>query len=100
MKFKVVFQTEAAKELENLRSVHRSAILAAVEKILTSTPTVESRSKIKKLRQPAPASYRLRVGDYRVFYDVEGVRVTVLKVLHKEDTFEYLEVSQDDDKDS
>ena len=32
------------------------------------------------------ATYRLRAGDFRVFYDVEGQTVTIVAVLHKRDT--------------
>lgn len=41
---------------------------------------------IKRLRGHQDATYRLRVGDFRVFYDVAGETVTVVTVLHKRDT--------------
>lgn len=38
--------------------------------------------------------YRLRVGAYRVFYDVEGEAVLIVQVLTKEETIGYLEKPQ------
>ena len=40
-------------------------------------------------RSDQDATFRLRVGDYRVFYDVEDDKVTVTAVLHKADTAHY-----------
>lgn len=65
---------------------HRRQVADAIAEILAVEPTRESRSRIKRLRQPATGVYRLRVGDYRVFYDVEDVKVIILHVRHKEQT--------------
>jgi mRNA interferase RelE/StbE len=89
--YQVQFAADAINDLRKLRSFDSSTIVKAVETVLCTNPRLESKSKIKRLRQPAPAQYRLRVGDFRVFYDVQDDRVTVLNVLHKEDTVEYLE---------
>ena len=56
------------------------AILDAIERYLSDAPKRVSRRTIKKLEPPVLAEYRLRVGDYRVFYDVYDDRQTVLVV--------------------
>jgi mRNA-degrading endonuclease RelE of RelBE toxin-antitoxin system len=48
-----------------------------------------SRSRIKRLRGSRTATYRLRVRDYRVFYDVAEAAVVVIAVLHKQETAEF-----------
>ena len=53
-------------------------------------PTVVSKSRVKRLREPAPTQYRLRVGEFRVFYDVDQDTVLVIQVLSKQDSLEYL----------
>ena len=55
-------------------------ILAAVETQLSREPMVETRNR-KRLRPNPLAPWELRIGDFRVFYDVEqsGV-VTVLAI--------------------
>lgn len=43
--------------------------------------------EIKRLKSFTPA-YRLRVGDYRVLFDVEGSRVVVGLIGHRRDVYE------------
>jgi hypothetical protein len=63
-----------------------------MEKHLRHDPTKESRSRIKRLQGVRNPDYRLRVGDYRVFYavDEDCRRVDVLRVMHKDQTASYL----------
>ena len=49
-----------------------------------------SKSRIKRLREPAPTQYRLRVGEFRVFYDLEEEAVLIIQVLSKQDSIDYL----------
>jgi mRNA interferase RelE/StbE len=84
--FEVVVQPTALRQLRRLRRIDAVAILDAVDRYLRQDPDRPSRSRIRRLRGQQDAAYRLRVGEYRVFYDIgEGV-VTVVAVLHKRDT--------------
>ncbi|MGC8638665.1 MAG: type II toxin-antitoxin system RelE family toxin [Isosphaeraceae bacterium] len=49
-----------------------------------------SKARIKQLRDPAPTQYRLRVGEFRVFYDVAEEVVFIIQVLSKQDSLDYL----------
>ena len=93
MPFEVRYSTTAAKQLKRLRAFDRATILDEIERTLTANPTMQSKAKVKKLRQPAPTQYRLRVEDFRVFYDVDDVShlVDVVQILSKEDSLPYLE---------
>ena len=62
------------------------AILNAMETHLRHEPERVSRGRIKRLRGHQQSTYRLRVGEYRVFYDVEEGQVIVNAVFHKRDT--------------
>lgn len=87
--FEVVVQPTALQQLRRLRRVDATAILDALHRYLRHEPDRPNRSRIKRLRGKQDATYRLRVGEYRVFYDVgEGV-VTVVAVLHKRDTVRF-----------
>src|SRR4051812_13479736 len=83
MAFSVEIVEGAERDLERIRSFERSEIIKTILNLLTVNPTLESKSRIKRLRPPAPAQYRLRVGEFRVLYDVEDNTVVVLRVVTK-----------------
>ena len=62
-----------------------------MEKHLGSEPMKQSKSRIKRLKGIRDPDYRLRVGNYRVFYNVTEDRVDVLRVMHKDETHKYYE---------
>ena len=84
--FEIQLRPEAVRRLRSLRRVDVVAILKALEKHLRHEPERPSRSRIKRLRGREDATYRLRVGHFRVFYDVEDGIVDVITVLHKDQT--------------
>lgn len=53
--------------------------------MLTANPTLVSKARVKRLRQPAPTQYRLRVGEFRILYDVEEQTVRIVLILSKEE---------------
>ncbi|HYS47596.1 MAG TPA: type II toxin-antitoxin system RelE/ParE family toxin [Xanthobacteraceae bacterium] len=87
--FRIVVRPRAAAQVRRLRRVDAVAILDAMETHLRHEPDRVSRSRIKRLRGTFTAAYRLRVGDYRVFYDIVEAKVVVIAVLHKRETAEF-----------
>jgi len=87
--FDVVVRPRAAAQIRRLRRVDAVAILDAMDTHLRHEPEHVSRSRIKRLRAKHAATYRLRVGDYRVFYDIAEKAVVVIAVLHKRDTADF-----------
>ena len=83
IRYRIRIVAAADDELRRLPVFYRRQVAQAVSTYLATGPTRESASRIKELRQPAASVYRLRIGDYRVFYDVSGDEVTVLHVRHK-----------------
>ncbi|MBI2842885.1 MAG: type II toxin-antitoxin system RelE/ParE family toxin [Armatimonadetes bacterium] len=92
MPFEIQFVLDAEEDLDKIRPFHRRQILDAIEAHLSDAPEQISRARIKRLRSVTSPAYRLRVGEYRVFYDVDGSEqmVTVLRVLSKEQSMSYL----------
>lgn len=80
MAHEIRFAASAKRHLKAFRGRERAVILAAVETQLSREPMVETRNR-KRLRPNPLAPWELRIGDFRVFYDVEqsGV-VTVLAI--------------------
>ncbi len=92
MEFEIEVTAEAEKDLDAIRPYYRRQILDGLERFLRHAPTQESRARIKRLRLLDSPAYRLRLGDFRVFYDVDETAavVTVLRVLSKEASLAYL----------
>src|SRR5574337_228196 len=89
--YKIVLKRNAMADLDVLRKYDATHIADTMEKHLQHDPTKESKSRIKRLRGISNPDYRLRVGDYRVFYvvDEDGRRIDVLRVMHKDQTRVY-----------
>jgi mRNA interferase RelE/StbE len=87
--FQVVVRPGAAAQIRRLRRVDAVAILDALETYLRYEPERVSQARIKRLRGTQDATYRLRVGQYRVFYDVLEGQVIVTSVLHKRETVKF-----------
>lgn len=84
--FRIAVRPSAAQQIRRLRRVDAVAIIDALEARLRDEPERVSRARIKRLRGKQDATYRLRVGEYRVFYDVLERQVIVTAVLHKRET--------------
>jgi addiction module RelE/StbE family toxin len=91
--YTIMLRRSAIADLDALRKYDATQIADAMERHLQHDPTKESKSRIKRLRGISNPDYRLRVGDYRVFYVVDEVdrRVDVLRVMHKDQTLRYYE---------
>jgi mRNA-degrading endonuclease RelE of RelBE toxin-antitoxin system len=67
--YKIRFADAAISHLQGLTASEHSTVVDAIEKQLSHEPLVEARNR--KLLRPNPiASWELRVGALRVFYDV------------------------------
>lgn len=76
MRYEIVIHELAADELDQLRVYDHRIVLDAIEEQLSHQPTVRTRRR-KELTNLAPGFehvppvWQLRVGDFRVFYDVD-----------------------------
>lgn len=84
-RFAIVYDRQAIEELAGLRKFDQVRIVEAIERHLADQPTRLSGRSIKRLEPPVLADYRLRVGEYRVFYNVDSpaMRVHVIAVRFK-----------------
>ena len=74
-----------------LRARLRAEVRDALETHLRHEPRKVSRSRIKRLRGMRQPQFRLRVGDIRVFYDVENEAVEILAIVTKAQAQRWLE---------
>ena len=68
--FRIEFTPEAVEDLKLLRKYNQQQIMAAIERQLPDQAAQETRNR-KRLRPNQLAEWELRVGDFRVFYDID-----------------------------
>ena len=84
--FSVEFAPAATRDLKRLDPAIRLQLLRA-SAILGESPHPGLTARIKLLVGISPPHYRLRVGDYRIIYRIEGSRVLVLRVAHRREAY-------------
>src|SRR5436309_1293069 len=79
MTYEIVFTPRAKANLSKLRKRDQQVVVAAIEVQLTHEPGTKTRNR-KPLEENPLAPWELRVGNFRVFYDVEEESATVVIV--------------------
>ena len=79
--YEIEIKPKALKDLARLARADAKRILAKVD-ALREGPTGDT----KRLTNFTP-EYRLRVGDYRVLFEMEARRIVVYRVLHRKDAY-------------
>jgi mRNA-degrading endonuclease RelE of RelBE toxin-antitoxin system len=90
MRYEIVLTDTAKAHYRALTARWQSAVRDGLETHLRHEPMKVSRSRIKRLRDMARPAYRLRLAEYRVFYDVEAETVVVLAIVPKKGTEAWL----------
>jgi mRNA-degrading endonuclease RelE of RelBE toxin-antitoxin system len=90
--YRIEFVESAKYDLRALRKSDRVKVLDKVETHLTYKPALQSRSRIKMLRLGTFPPFRLRVDEFRIYYDVieSEQLVVILGVVPKADSAEWL----------
>jgi len=91
MAYEIFLAPEAADDLKHLTARDRSMICDAIKTHLGYEPKKTSKSRIKRLRGISRPEYRLRVGEFRIFFDVKETEVEVLSIVPKHRVSEWLE---------
>jgi len=78
-KFKVFVKKSAVKQLRNFPIDIQTKIQNAISDRLSTSPHIADGKHIKKLTEGC----RLRVGEYRVFYDIDVKDVIVTSIVRR-----------------
>lgn len=70
MPYRIEYSPDAEEQMRALTTRQQAIVLNAVERQLTHQPTVETKSR-KPMRPNPVAPWELRIGNLRVYYDVE-----------------------------
>ena len=90
MKYEIILSPEAVQDLKLLDAHQRAKIKDLIELHLRHEPTKISKSRIKRLRGLRHPQYRLKIDDFRVFYDIEENRVEILSIILKSKASDWL----------
>jgi mRNA-degrading endonuclease RelE of RelBE toxin-antitoxin system len=92
MRYRVAIARSAREQFADPDARWRSTVTQAMREHLETDPRTESKSRIKHLRGFRQPQYRLRVGEVRVYYDVNDKqrRIEVLGILLKPQTADWL----------
>src|SRR5215468_660481 len=92
MPFEIELVREAKEDLKRLRKTDQVKILDRIEKHLSHEPTRQSRSRIKRLGGAVFPPFRLRVDEFRIYYDVDEAeqKVVIYGVIRKTDAEAWL----------
>jgi mRNA interferase RelE/StbE len=84
MAYIIRFEKKAVKSLENIQPEQRENIIKSIQ-YLGTNPRPAGYKKLKGV-----SAYRIRIGDYRVIYDIndQTITITVLKVGHRKQIYE------------
>lgn len=85
-RLKVIFSPAAARDVESLHVDEAVTLVRDIRVYLETRPIPIGKPRIKKLSGFEPPLYRLRSGDFRVYYRICGDEVVVLAVTQRKDS--------------
>jgi len=81
----MIYQVELKpRAIRDLKMIDRNMALRIVEKITAMQDGLAG--DVKRLTKATP-EFRLRVGDYRVLFEIEGNKVIIYRVRHRKDAY-------------
>jgi len=87
LSYRLVYTQRAVRDINRLDAVSKSALARPSFASKTSLQYAES------LTDPELGSYRFRIGDYRVIFDMESNDIVVLRVGHRKKSIKEIRAS-------
>jgi mRNA interferase RelE/StbE len=81
VRYDVQFKPRASRDIEALPSRLQTRVLARIEEM-----SDDLKGDVKRLTGFTP-EYRLRVGDYRVLFEIEGKTIVVYRIRHRREAY-------------
>lgn len=82
MAYELIYTRTAAKDIEKLDTVVKKKIRKKLEEY-----SENPRLYAKKLISKEIGTYRWRIGDYRVVFDIDGEIIVILRVGHRKEIY-------------
>ena len=82
MVYNLVYTNLACRDIDKLDYSVKARLKNALERL-----TLDPRHNIEALRNSPLGSYRMRLGNYRVIFDIEGQDFVILRVGHRREIY-------------
>jgi mRNA interferase RelE/StbE len=86
MSLTILFHPDAAKDIASLPPVMKERLKKAISERLMTEPTLYG----KPLRATLKGYWKLRVGDYRVVFGIEGADLIIYAVSHRRKVYQLI----------
>ena len=80
--YKILFTNRSLKDLENIDTSTQKRIAAKLKEY-----SAEPLKYSKKLSNSNLGSYRFRIGDYRVIFDIDKENIVILRIGHRKNIY-------------
>ncbi|MEO0091488.1 MAG: type II toxin-antitoxin system RelE/ParE family toxin [candidate division WOR-3 bacterium] len=80
--FQILFTQRAIRDLTNINSDVKSRLASKLKEYAT-----DPMQYARKLIDPKIGTYRFRIGDYRVIFDIDKENIVVLRIGHRKDIY-------------
>jgi mRNA interferase RelE/StbE len=87
-KFKVELSPAASRNLDDLEMGTVTKVLSDL-KILEENPFPKGKL-IKKIKGKKASFYRLRIDKFRVFYEIQHMKIIILRIISKKEADRYI----------
>ena len=84
MAYRIVITKKAKRDIDILENVVRERL---GKKLLQVSKLKDVRPVARQFVDSRIGAYRLRIGDYRVLFDLEGNTLIILRVQHRKDVY-------------
>ena len=90
-KYEVLLSETALRQYKRISSDLQKKIKSNLAELKNDPYRPRPKADIKKLKGPKRDYYRLRIGNYRAIYIIEGKKVKVAKILPRSSAYDWIE---------
>jgi mRNA interferase RelE/StbE len=91
MKYEVLLSETALRQFKRLSSDMCKRVKSNLTELKNDPYKARPKADIKKLKGPKRDYYRLKIGNYRAIYVVEGKKVKIAKILPRSSAYDWIE---------
>lgn len=84
MAYKIIFTAQAVKDIKNLDTVVKKQLK---KKFVYFSRLDDIKVVAKKLHDFDAGEYRIRVGNYRIIFDLDKHTLVILRIQHRKDVY-------------